>query len=80
MAAPAAIVEKMLDSFGIQDFGQTDRFMPRVIPLPCADDDPHVIEFPRVRNVGQVMVRTIEIDVIVVITIEERADVERSAK
>jgi hypothetical protein len=54
--------------------------VPGVIPLAGAEDDAHVIEFPWVSDVRQVLVRAVEVDVIVVITVEEIADLERAAQ
>ena len=54
--------------------------MPRVVPFTSAENDAHVIEFPRVGDVRHVVVRTVEIDVVVVIAIEKRADIDRAAE
>ena len=54
--------------------------MARVIPFARADDDAHVIEFPRIGHVRQVVVGAVEINVVVVIAVEEIADVERAAQ
>jgi len=54
--------------------------MARVIPFAGAKDYAHVVVFPRIGRVREIFVRTIEINIIIVITIEERADVERAAQ
>ena len=51
-----------------------------VVPFAGANDDAHVIVFPRVAHVRQILVRAVKVNVIVVITIEERTDVERAAQ
>src|SRR5205814_10339607 len=52
--APTAVIEPMLNPFRVQDFGQPIRFVAGVIPLTGADNDSHVIVFPRVGLVRQV--------------------------
>ena len=54
--------------------------MARVIPFAGAKDYAHVVVFPRIGRVREIFVRTIEINIIIVITIEERADIERAAQ
>src|SRR5205823_957728 len=51
-----------------------------VIPFTGTKDDAHVFVFPRIGRVREIFVRTVEINIIIVITIEERADVERAAQ
>jgi hypothetical protein len=70
----------MLDAFRIKNLGETIGFVARVVPFAGADDDAHVIVFPWVSDVREIFVRAVEINVIVVITIEKRADVERAAQ
>ena len=50
--------------------------MARIVPFAGADDDAHVIVFPRVGYVRQIFIRAVEVNVVVVITIEKRADIE----
>jgi hypothetical protein len=50
--------------------------MARIVPFAGADDDAHVIVFPRVGRVREIFVRTVEANVVVVIAGEKRADVE----
>ena len=47
-----------------------------VVPFARAEDDAHVIVFPWVRHVRQILVRAVEINIVVVIAVEEIADVE----
>ena len=54
--------------------------MAGVVPFAGAENNAHVIVFPRVRCVRQIFIRAIEVNVVVVITIEERADIERAAQ
>jgi esterase/lipase superfamily enzyme len=42
------IVEPMPDAFLVQDRAESEAFVPGVIPLAGAENDVHVIEFPRV--------------------------------
>ena len=70
----------MLNAFGVQDVGKPHRFMPGIIPLPGAENDAHVVEFPRIIDVRQVVVGTVEINIVVVIAIEKRTDIERAAE
>jgi len=42
----------------------------RVVPFASADDDAHVIVFPWVGYVRQIFVRTVEVNVVVVIAVE----------
>src|SRR5205814_8301087 len=51
-----------------------------VVPFAGTKDYAHVVVFPRIGSVREIFVRTIEINIIIVITIEERADVERAAQ
>ena len=50
--------------------------MPGVVPFARADDDAHVVVSPRVGYVRQIFVRAVEVNVVVVIPIEEGADIE----
>ena len=70
----------MLNAFGIQNGGQPIGFIARVVPFAGAKNDAHVIVFPRVGHVWQMFVRAVEIDIVVVITVEERADIEGAAQ
>ena len=70
----------MLDAFRVQDLGEPIRFMPGVIPFAGADNDAHVIVLPRVGRVRQIIVGAVEINVVVVVAVEKRADVERPAE
>ena len=54
--------------------------MPRVIPFAGPDDDVHVVVFPRVGHVRQILIRAVEINVVVVVAVEEIADLERAAE
>lgn len=54
--------------------------MAGIIPFAGADDDVHVVVFPRVGRVRQIIVRTVEVDVVVVIAVEEIADIESAAQ
>ena len=56
------------------------RFVAGVVPFAGADDDAHVIVFPRIGYVRQIFVGAVEVNVVVVITVEERADVERATQ
>src|SRR5437868_9213580 len=78
--APSPVIEPMLDAFRVQDLGEAIRFMPGIVPFARADDDAHVVVFPRVGRVRQVIVGAVEINVVVVIAVEERTDVERAAE
>ena len=42
-----------------------------VIPFVGADDDAHVIVFPRVGHIWQVFIRAVEVNVVVVIAVKE---------
>jgi len=42
-----------------------------VIPFAGANDDAHVIVFPRVGYVRQIFIRAVEVNVVVVITIKK---------
>ena len=70
MAAPFSVIEPMLDAFRIQNFRDTIRFMASVIPFSGANDDAHVIVLPRVGCVWQIFVRAVEVNVVVMVTIE----------
>ena len=50
--------------------------MARDIPFAGADDDAHVIVFPRIGRVRQIMERAVKINVVVVVAVEKIADVE----
>src|SRR5438046_3600446 len=50
--------------------------MTRVVPFAGPDNDVHVVVFPRVGHVRQIFVRAVEINAVVVITVEEIADFE----
>ena len=45
--------------------------MAGVVPFPGADDDAHVIVFPRIGDVREIFVRTVEINVVVVTAVEK---------
>src|SRR5438874_7280254 len=51
-----------------------------VIPFAGTKDDAHVIVFPGIGRVRQIFVRTIEINVVVVIAVKKIADIERAAE
>src|SRR6266487_5670834 len=80
MPAPFSVIEPVLDAFAIENFGEAIRFVPGVVPLARADDDAHVIVFPWVIRVRQIFIRTVKVNIFVVVTVEERADVERAAQ
>src|SRR5947209_10528263 len=80
MAAPFAVIEPVLNALRIQNLRQPIRFVAGVVPFAGADDDAHVAVFPRIGRVRQIFVRTIEINVVVVIAVEEIADIERPAQ
>ena len=42
-----------------------------VIPLAGAEDDAHVVVFPRIGRIRQVFVGTVEINIVVVIAVEK---------
>ena len=50
--------------------------MAGVVPFAGAENNAHVVVFPRISRVWQIFIRAIEVNVVVVITIEERADIE----
>ena len=50
--------------------------MTRVIPFAGPENDVHVVVFPRVGHVRQIFVRAVEINVVVVIAVEEIADLK----
>ena len=54
--------------------------MAGVIPFAGAENDPHVIEFPWVGDVWHIGVGTVEINVVVKVSVKERADIERSTE
>src|SRR5438067_756772 len=54
--------------------------MTRVIPFAGPENDVHVVVLPRVGHVRQIFVRAIEINVVVVIAVEEIADLECAAQ
>ncbi len=54
--------------------------MARVIPFTGAEDDAHVIKAPRIGKVRQVIVGTIEINIVVVVAAEKITDVERATQ
>ena len=60
--------------------GEPQAFVPGVIPFTRADDDSHVVEFPGISHVRQILIRAVEINVLVVIAVKEIADVERPAQ
>src|SRR5947208_16281317 len=45
-----------------------------------AEDVSYVFAFPWVRDVWQIFIRAVEVNVVVVVTIEKRADVERATQ
>ena len=45
--------------------------MARIVPFTSAEDDAHVVVFPRVGQIPQVFVGTVEINVVVVIAAEK---------
>ena len=54
--------------------------MAGVVPFTGSKDDAHVIIFPRVGHVRQIFVGAVEVNIVVVVAVEERADVERPAQ
>ena len=50
--------------------------MASVVPFAGSDDDAHVIVFPRVGCVRQIFVGAVEVNVVVVVAVEKRTDVE----
>ena len=50
--------------------------MARIVPFAGADDYAHVVVFSGVGRVWQIFVRAVKVNVIVVIAVEKRADVE----
>src|SRR5437588_4076763 len=54
--------------------------MAGIIPFASADNDVHVVVFPRVGHVRQIFVRAVEINVVDVKAVEEIADLERAAQ
>src|ERR1700712_4087796 len=80
MAAPLPVVEPMRNPLLVQDATEPQAFVARIIPLAGAEDDPHVVVFPRVGNVRQILVRAVEINVLIMVAAEEIADVERAAQ
>lgn len=70
----------MRNTLRIQDLVQAIRFVTRVIPFARPDDDPHVIVFPRIGDVRQILVRAVEVNVLVVVAIKKIADLESAAK
>src|SRR5438445_12520280 len=80
MAAPFAVIEQMLNAFRIQNLREPIGFVAGVVPFYGFKDDASVIIFPRVGRVRQIFIRTVEINIVVVIAVEERADIERPAQ
>ena len=78
--APFPVVQPMADPFCIQDAGEPHRLVASIIPFAGAENDVHVVVFPRVRQVRQIFVRTVEINVVVVIAIEEITDLKGAAQ
>ena len=70
----------MLNALGIQNSREAIGFITCVVPFAGAEDDAHVIVFPRVVHIWQIFIRAIEVNVVVVITVEERANIERPAQ
>ena len=54
--------------------------MASVVPFAGAENDAHVIVFPRVGGVREIFERAVEVNVVVMIAVEEIADVERTAQ
>ena len=50
--------------------------MAGVVPFAGTDNDAHVVVSPGIGYVRQIFVRTVEVNIIIVIPIEERADIE----
>ena len=50
--------------------------MAGVVPFAGAEDDSHMIVFPRVGRVWQVFEQAVEVNIVIVIAVEKRADVE----
>src|SRR6185503_17374460 len=78
--APAPIIEEMMNAFGVEDLREPVALVPGVIPFAGAENDLHVIEAPRIGNVREVIVGAVEIDVVVVVAVEDIADVESAAQ
>ena len=54
--------------------------MARVVPFAGPENDVHVVVFPRVGHIREIFVRVVEINVVVVIAVEEIADLEGAAQ
>jgi hypothetical protein len=51
-----------------------------VVPFAGANDDAHVIVFPGVGYVRQIFIRTVEVNVVILVGFEKRADVESATQ
>ena len=76
VAPPSAVIQPMLDALRIQNGGQSIGFTSRVVPFAGTENDAHVIAFPRFGHVWEVFVWAVKVNVVIVITVEERADIE----
>jgi hypothetical protein len=54
--------------------------MARVVKFAGAENDVHVVVFPRVGHVRQLFVRAVEINVVIVIAVEEIVDLESATQ
>ena len=50
--------------------------MARIVPFAGADDDAHVIVFPGIGRVRQIFERAVEINVVIMVTVEKRTYIE----
>ena len=66
----------MPDTLRISDFRQAIGFVACVVPFASSENDAHVIVLPRVSRVREIFKWTVEVDVVVVIAVEKRGDVE----
>jgi len=71
VATPFSVVEPVLDALRIQDLRQAIGFMAGIVPFTGAEDDAHVVVFPRVGQVRQIFLGTVEINVVIVIVVEK---------
>jgi hypothetical protein len=76
VSAPFSLVEPVFDTLRIQDFRQAIGFVACVVPFASSQNDAYVIVFPRINRVREIFIWTVEVDVVVVIAVEKRADVE----
>src|SRR5438309_5746879 len=80
MATPLAVVEPVANPFRIENARHAKRFVSRVVPFAGAENDAHVVVLPRVRDVGDVLVGVVKINIVVVIALKEITDIEGAAQ